>query len=98
MTDFDWIAIAKEILALTNEKIEESFCHYMQEFMMHGSAACLIQDDNGFWAIAEEGTQNCCVGGKPMDLHTTHSVEAKLFSRTISGAMRIWAEDTLKDD
>ena len=97
MAKFDWEKLERQIVGYSDDEIKANFCDIMQTMMKHGSCNCLINDDNGHWAIAEEGEQSVSYGKVPMDLSTSFYIEAKRFSKTIPRALRIWAEEMLKE-
>lgn len=90
--------IAKKILKMTDKEIKINFCKIMKKIMNKGGAESLINDDNGHWAIVGCGVQNVTSGDLPIETHTTFFIEQSEFSKTIPGALRIWAESFLKED
>jgi hypothetical protein len=82
--------ICKRILEMTDEEINDNFVSIMQELMENGSAASLINNDDGKWAIGDEGEQNIPEENDPLSTH--FFIAAKDFSNTIAGALRKYAE------
>ncbi len=58
-----------------------------------GACPGVINDDNGHWAVAEDGIQNCCFGEEPQDLSTTFFIEARKFRSTIREAIDAYLDD-----
>jgi len=61
-----------------------------------GHCPCLINDDNGNWAVASDGWQN--IRGTGGDLETTLIVRAEFFKPTISEAVRLYLEQCTSEE
>ena len=64
---------------------------YLESITKEGSCPGLINDDNGHWAVAEDGVQNCPMGDEPVDIQTTFFIEAKDWHPTIREAIDAFA-------
>lgn len=57
------------------------------DWLSRQDGGCLVNDDNGRWAFASDGYQNCSANGKPFDLYTTHFVEKHAWQGSIRKAL-----------
>lgn len=58
-----------------------------------GFAPSLVFDDNGHWAISDEGYQNVPMGDEPEDISLTIFIEAKAWKPTIREAIEYYIEN-----
>lgn len=59
----------------------------LQELSEEGACPCLLNDDNGHWALTFEGYQDVPMGDKPIDINTSFFVEKKYWKNTIDKAI-----------
>ena len=84
-----------EIEILTKDiinKIEQDFDLLPFDFILEqlsklGHCPCLINDDNGHWAISGEGMQNVVYGDEMQDVESHFYIEAEMFQNTIKEAL-----------
>lgn len=58
-----------------------------------GSCPGIINDDNGNWAVSEEGVQNVPdPNGPPIDIHTTFFISADKWKPSIREAINHWID------
>lgn len=93
----DYKELSEQIVSESDKELEANFAKHMQSMMMIGGAESLINNDNGMWAIGSGGCQNVICGDEPDDLSTVFQVDKKLFRKTIAGALRAYAQETLDD-
>ena len=80
---------------LSDPDPERNFCVYMQALMESGSCASLVNDDNGHWAIADDGIQNLPTSDATFDLSSTFIISKDDFASSIGEALRIYARKCL---
>ena len=66
---------------------------WLEKQVKKGRCPGLINDDNGHWAIAFEGIQNCPDTTDPCDISTSFFIEAGYWKDTIREAIDSAIED-----
>lgn len=75
--------------ALSNAASDTARLDALEKACSEGCAPSVIYDDNGNWAVGEDGTQSIrTTDGAPLDI--THWVEAEAFRPTIREAIDAW--------
>jgi hypothetical protein len=63
------------------------------ELADEGGCPALINDDNGHWAVTDEGLQSVPDSDEPEDIHTTFFVEKGKWKDTIEEAVKYYLEE-----
>jgi hypothetical protein len=89
ITDKDINGLFDEIIKWIKKYFEDlPFDFIMDHLANLGGCPCLINDDNGHWAVTTEGFQNVVSGDEPQDVTTTFFVEAKNWKNTPREALK----------
>lgn len=79
---------AQELADLIRKNSDELDFDFIMEQLAHlGQCVCLLNDDNGHWAVTADGYQNV-VTGRPKNLVTQFFVEAKQWKSTPRKALK----------
>jgi hypothetical protein len=74
------------------------FDFIMDELSRLGQCPCLINDDNGHWAVTSEGYQNVIMRDELEDVESNFFIEAKEWKNTPREALLYYLSDNDKDD
>lgn len=85
--------IANEIVDYILKHKDEIEFEVIIESLTHlGGAPNLLYDDNGHFAITDEGIQSVCYGDEPEDVETSFTVEKIHWKSTIREALNHYLE------
>lgn len=62
-----------------------------------GGSPAVINDDNGHWAVSEEGYQTISVGKEPKDCQTTFFIAADKWKDSIREAVNTYLDENLDE-
>jgi len=86
--------IANQIRTIINankDKLEVDFI--IESLTSLGECPSILYDDNGFFAVTGDGSQEVTYGDEPTDLNTSFFVEAKQWKKTIREALYYYLDD-----
>jgi len=70
-----------------------SFDFVMEQLANLGQCPCLLNDDNGHWAVTGDAYQNVVSGDEPEDVETSFFVEAKYWKKTPREALNFYLNE-----
>jgi len=85
--------LGEEIINIIKQFSDDLEFEFIMEELSHlGQCPCLLNDDNGHWAISSDGYQTV-VTGEPQDVETHFFVEAKQWKNTSREALIQYLSD-----
>lgn len=78
----------KERIIVNYERLPFEFI--MEELSKLGQCPNLLYDDNGNWAVTDEGFQNIAHGDEPIDIETHFFIKAELWKPTPREALKYY--------
>lgn len=83
---------------VTVKRSDTELLDSLERLVDSGGCPGVINDDNGRWAVTDDGMQNCLVGNIPQDLSTTFWIEARKFRVSIREAIDAYLDECEQDE
>lgn len=78
---------------VTVKRSDTEMLDALERLVDKGACPGIVNDDNGHWAVSDEGTQNVVFGEHPEDVQTSFFVEASKFRSSIREAIEVYLDE-----